>query len=152
MIIKTLSFALALCASAVSAEKVNQYSRHLRFRKDRTFKIVTFSDLAMNDNSEDYLQTQSLIEKVLTHEDPDLIVLTGDVVDPAFGDDYAYHFTSALELIKSNNLPYVWTGGNHVPGMTKHKMYETDYSYGRSLSHTGYVWDQHVEDFDGKSY
>ena len=33
----------------------DQYSRVLRFQEDDTFTIVTFSDIAMNNNSEDYL-------------------------------------------------------------------------------------------------
>ena len=38
---------------------------------------------------------------MLNSENPDLVVLTGDVVDPAHADDYGYHFSSALELIKA---------------------------------------------------
>ena len=60
----------------------NQYSRTLKFRPDGSFKIVTFSDLGLSDNAEDYLQTQGLIETVLNSESPDLVVLTGDIVDP----------------------------------------------------------------------
>lgn len=92
----------------------DQYSRTLKFRPDGSFKIVTFSDLSLSDNSEDYLSTQGLIETVLNSESPDLVVLTGDIVDPSHADDYSYHFSSALELIKERQVPYVWTGGNHI--------------------------------------
>jgi len=36
----------------------------------------------MGDNAEDYLQTQALVENLVYQERPDLILLTGDVVDP----------------------------------------------------------------------
>lgn len=55
-----------------------------------------------------------LIETVLNTESPDLIVLTGDIVDPNHADDYGYHFSSALELIKERQVPWVWTGGNKI--------------------------------------
>jgi hypothetical protein len=51
----------------------------------------------MNDNSEDYLQTQSLLETVLNTESPDLVVLVGDIVDPAHADEYKFHWQSAME-------------------------------------------------------
>ena len=132
----------------------NQYSRTLKFRADDSFKIVTFSDLNLGDNSEDYLQTQSLIEKVLNSENPDLIVLTGDIVDPAHSDsdDYGYHFSSALELIKARNVPYVWTGGSKIESQSPADLHEIDYSFGRELSWTGYVWDMHATSSKGKTY
>jgi len=101
--LKTIAIGISALTTAVFAqdEEHNQYSRTLKFQPDGTFKIVTFSDLEMNNNSEDYLQTQALIESVLNIEDPDLIVLTGDVVDVKEADEYAYHFSSALELIKA---------------------------------------------------
>lgn len=107
----------------------------------------------MNNDSEDYLQTISLMEAVLNKESPDLIVLTGDVVDPkATDDDYSYHFSSAMELIKSREIPYVWTGGNPIEGKTNYDLHEIDYSIGHSLSFTGYVWDQHVIHKKTKNY
>ena len=85
----------------------------------------------MNNNSEDYLQTQSLIETLLNKEKPDLVVLTGDVVDPSEGlEDYDYHFTSALELIKARQVPWIWTGGSKVEGKSGYDLHELDYGYG----------------------
>jgi hypothetical protein len=143
---------LGLCASTAHAEH-NQYSRHLRFKPDGTFKIVTFSDLALSGIEEDYTMTQALIETVLNSEKPDLVVLTGDIVDPEnAADDYAFHFSSALELIKARRVPWVWTGGNKIEGQNGASLQETDYSYGMNLSWTGYVWDMHLENPAGKTY
>ena len=61
---------------------------------------------------------------------PDLVVLTGDIVDPSVQDEFSYHFSSALEIIKSRGIPYIWTGGNPVQGKTNQELHEIDYSYG----------------------
>ena len=106
---------------------------------------MTFSDLYFNDNSEDYLQTQGLIETGLTEERPDLVVLTGDVVDPNAEGEYPYHFTSALELLKARHVPYMWTGGSKVKDKTMSELHEIDYGFGGALSYTGYLWDMHTE-------
>jgi len=86
-----------------------------------------------------------LIEKVLNKEKPDLVVLTGDVVDPNSVDEYPYHFTSALELLKGRHVPYVWTGGSKIEGHTMQELHEIDYGSGMSLSWTGYLWDMHTD-------
>ena len=86
------------------------------------------------------------MEKILNNEDPDLVVFTGDVVDPACAaKDFSYHFTSALELIKNRKIPYMWTGGSNIDGLSRMKMHEIDYGYGMSLSYTGHLWDLHME-------
>ena len=51
------AFSLALLGFGAEAAKHDQYARTLKFNSDGHFKIVTFSDLYFNDNSEDYLQT-----------------------------------------------------------------------------------------------
>ena len=57
--LKTIAISISVLSTAVFAqdEEHNQYSRTLKFQPDGTFKIVSFSDLALNNNSEDYLQT-----------------------------------------------------------------------------------------------
>ena len=89
---------------------------------------------------------------MLNNEQPDLVVLTGDIVDPSELEDYDYHFTSALELIKARQVPWVWTGGNKVDGRSSYDLHELDYGYGMQLSWTGYVWDAHVSNPNQKTY
>ena len=98
------------------------------------------------------MQTQGLIETVLNTESPDLVVLTGDIVAPDHADDYGYHFSSALELIKERNVPWIWTGGNKIEQQSNSDLHEIDYSFGRDLSWTGYVWDMHAMGTHGKTY
>ena len=47
--------ALSLSVQAQESDKHDQYSRSLKFRPDGSFKIVTFSDLMENEDSENYL-------------------------------------------------------------------------------------------------
>ena len=70
-------------------------------------------------------------------------MLTGDIVDPNHSEDYSYHFSSALELIKGRQVPWVWTGGNKIAQQSPYELHEIDYSFGMDLSWTGYVWDMH---------
>ena len=141
-----------LLSSAALADVHDEYTRHLKFNADGSFKVVTFSDLGLNESSEDYLQTQGLIESVLNSEKPDFVVITGDIVDPKHSDDYSYHFSSALELIKARRIPWTWTGGNKIEGKSMSDLHEVDYSYGMDLSWTGYFWDMHQESPRGKTY
>lgn len=89
---------------------------------------------------------------MLNEESPDLVMLVGDIVDPAHANEYAFHFSSALELIKARNIPYVWTGGNKINGQDSYSLHEIDYSFGMNLSYTGYAWDIHSMSPDGKVY
>ena len=44
-----------LLSSAALADVHDEYTRHLKFNADGSFKVVTFSDLGLNESSEDYL-------------------------------------------------------------------------------------------------
>ena len=57
--LKSIAIGISALTTAAFAqdEDHNQYSRTLKFQPDGTFKIVTLSDLELNNNSEDYLQT-----------------------------------------------------------------------------------------------
>ena len=104
----------------------------MKFREDGTFKFLNFSDLLVDDSSEDWLQTQGLIERVLNQEEPDLIILTGDIVKRLDSYEYGYDslFGSAMQVIKARKIPYVWTGGNSVNGLTPYELHEIDYTFG----------------------
>ena len=61
-----------------------------------SFTIVQLNDLMIDGTSESYLETQSLIENVIYNLKPDLIVLTGDTVDPNKSEDYSKLYESAM--------------------------------------------------------
>ena len=67
-------------------------------------------------------------------------------MQPDIVDDYADLFSKALDLLRQENIPYVWTGGNPVENKKHEKrldasfLHEIDYEFGHSLSWTGYLW------------
>ena len=126
----------------------HKYTRYLKFNEDGKFKFVNFSDLMLDDGSEDWLKTQGLVEKILNQEEPDLVVLTGDIVKPMsdYENGFDSAFGSALQAIKQRKIPYVWTGGNPIDGLSNYELHEIDYLFGGQYSWTGYVWDLGHED------
>ena len=57
---------------------------------------MQLNDLMIDGTSESYLETQSLIENVIYNLKPDLIILTGDTVDPSKSEDYSKLYESAM--------------------------------------------------------
>src|ERR1041384_7668106 len=56
-------------------------SHILRFRTDQTFTLVQFTDLHWKNGEPEDLKTRALMEQVLELEKPDLVLLTGDVIE-----------------------------------------------------------------------
>lgn len=107
--------------------KNNEYLWNLRFNQDsKMFKIAQLSDLMTNGVAEDYLKTQSLIENIVYNVKPDLFVITGEIVDPAKGDEFENLYHNAMEFIKNSGIPWVWTGGSNVEGMSREEMLRID--------------------------
>jgi predicted MPP superfamily phosphohydrolase len=50
----------------------------LKFKTDGTFKIVAFGDIHWNGNTAEDQQTLQAMDAILTAENPDLVVYTGD--------------------------------------------------------------------------
>jgi len=116
----------------------------LRFEGNDNFVILQLSDLMMDDDAESYLQTQALIENLVYQERPDLVLLTGDIVDPAIVQgkhDYSRYFGQAMEFILQSQIPWIWTGGNPVNGVDRKTLLQIDKEYGGDLSWSGYKWD-----------
>jgi predicted MPP superfamily phosphohydrolase len=53
---------------------------------------VQFSDIWVDGDAENFLNTQKFIQNLIKKEQPDLIVITGDVVDPAQESTYEGHW------------------------------------------------------------
>jgi predicted MPP superfamily phosphohydrolase len=88
-------------------EDVKKYTRHLKFHKDGSFRVLQLSDIYVDGNAENFLNTQALIENLILKEEPDLVVITGDTVKTDSADGYQGHFESALEKLKSAGIPWV---------------------------------------------
>jgi hypothetical protein len=85
----------------------------LRFRRDSRFRIVQFTDTHFCDGSAADRRTASLMERVLDVERPDLVALTGDVIDGARAGDPAAAWGAAVAPIVSRGLPWAAVFGNH---------------------------------------
>lgn len=60
---------------------------------------------------------------------PDLFVITGDIVDPAKSADFESLYKSAMEFIKNSGIPWVWTGGSQIEGLTREQVLRIDQEY-----------------------
>src|SRR5262245_35510295 len=85
----------------------------LRFRADGTFTIVQFTDLHFTATEPMDDQTVALMAQVLAAEQPDLVVLTGDVIDGGRCPDPAAAWRMAVSPIVAKGLPWAAVFGNH---------------------------------------
>ncbi|MGG1550351.1 metallophosphoesterase family protein [Paenibacillus ferrarius] len=92
----------------------------LIFRENGTFTIVQFTDIHWKDNGERDQSSRQLMEDVLDHEQPDLVVFTGDVIytgpvsegSPACTDAIAA-FQAATQAVAARGIPWAAVFGNH---------------------------------------
>ena len=93
---------------------LNAYSKQpvLRF-KDHKFKIVQFTDLHLingNDFAEKNDSTYALMRSVIKLENPDLVVLTGDIV---VSGGAARIWKEVVQPMTEAKVPFAVTFGNH---------------------------------------
>jgi 3',5'-cyclic AMP phosphodiesterase CpdA len=86
---------------------------NLKFRSDGTFTIVQFTDLHWTDGGKKDSLTRSLMERVLEEERPDLVVLTGDVIDSLRCTDPVRSYRDALSVVERSGIPWAAIFGNH---------------------------------------
>ena len=83
----------------------------LKFHKDKTFKIVQFTDVHYCYNKQDTSQLAlDCINSVLDAEKPDLVIVTGDLI---FSPPAIPGLAKVLEPIIKHNVPYAIAWGNH---------------------------------------
>lgn len=85
----------------------------LRFRTDGTFTIVQFTDTHFTNTEPSDEQTVALMAAVLEAEKPDLVMLTGDVIDGGRCADPGAAWRLALSPIVARGLPWAAVFGNH---------------------------------------
>ena len=83
--------------------------------KNKTFKIVQFTDTHFGNlpHHEDDIRTFNLIDEILTDEQPDLIVHTGDIMwsDGVKNSDKVFQIV--MEYFNKYDIPFAITFGNH---------------------------------------
>lgn len=117
----------------------------LKFNKDKTFKIVQFTDT--QDDQEIDPRTVQLIEAVLDAEKPDLVVFTGDNIrsGPLTAEDVKTAIDSVVAPVDSRAIPWLITFGNHdedhttSTGMDKAAQLEYYMSYAYNINQVGPV-------------
>lgn len=111
----------------------------MQFGKDNTFRVVQFSDLWADGDSQHFIDTTDFVEKLLKKEKPNLVVITGDTVDPS-SKTYQGHWESIMQKIKDANVPYVSTGGSLLNGTKRSDALDIDRNFGGDLSWSGFKW------------
>ncbi len=85
----------------------------LRFTASGDFTIVQFTDTHIKNGEVEDCQTQSLMERVLEVERPQLVVLTGDVIEGEPCRDPAWAWRFAVEPMERRGIPWAAAFGNH---------------------------------------
>ena len=81
----------------------------------------------MNDGiPSNYIRTQAIIENIVQNVQPNLIVLTGDTVNPANFAQYESLYTQAMSFIVKSGIPWVWTGGSNIRGFSRDQLLGMD--------------------------
>ena len=100
-----LVFSVAMCGGL--------YAQSLKFGSDKKFKIVQLTDLHWVESDSYKLKNDStchLIREVIRIEDPDLVVLTGDVV---VSWNAKKGWEKLTKIFGETKTPFVVTFGNH---------------------------------------
>ncbi|WP_455628549.1 metallophosphoesterase family protein [Parabacteroides chinchillae] len=94
----------------------------LKFNKDKTFKIVQFTDLHVvwQDQRSDIAFER--MNQVLDVEKPDLVVFTGDIIYSKPADQ---NLRNVLKTVSDRKIPFAITFGNHdhEQGMTNDQLF-----------------------------
>ncbi|WP_255570192.1 metallophosphoesterase family protein [Cohnella sp. CFH 77786] len=85
----------------------------LFYREDGTFKIVQFTDLHWGEGNENDRRTRLLMERVLVEERPDLVVLTGDLIESGTCSVPVRSIRDAVAPMEESATPWAAVFGNH---------------------------------------
>ena len=85
----------------------------LKFRSDRRFKIVQFTDIHWTNGELPDQQSADLMVQVAAAEAPDLIVLTGDILSGGGCNDAADSLQKVVRIVEGCGTPWAAVFGNH---------------------------------------
>ncbi|WP_123041007.1 metallophosphoesterase family protein [Cohnella candidum] len=85
----------------------------LVFNDEGLFKIVQFTDLHWGDGNENDMKTRRVMERVLEEERPDLVVITGDVIESGTCTTPAHSIREAAASLVKAGTPWAVVFGNH---------------------------------------
>jgi hypothetical protein len=112
--------------SLLSHSQNNGIKRDLRFNQDGKFRIVQFTDIHFKSDSYRSDSALMLMKDVIEKENPDLVILTGDVVT---SENAFQGWLSVSKIMIDAHVPWAAVLGNHDPefknGITKKEIMET---------------------------
>lgn len=88
-------------------------STSLRFSEDGAFTIAVFEDVHWHNGGADDRRSAALMEAILDAEEPDLVVINGDLIHGSACHDPAQSWRDALQPVLERGLPWAATFGNH---------------------------------------
>jgi hypothetical protein len=86
---------------------------NMTFNPNGQFKIVQFTDLHWGDGDDNDRKTRELMQRVLAEERPDLVVVTGDMIEDGNCTDPKRSIRQAVEPMEENGTPWALVFGNH---------------------------------------
>lgn len=99
--ISSLAFSLHKAAKSIEFKTINYYAKDLK----RNYKLVFISDIHLDFKFKNRIFS-NMMDKI-SLENPDLIIIGGDLLDPGFKlDEYIYR-------IKKMKIPIIFVYGNH---------------------------------------
>ncbi|MCR2807806.1 metallophosphoesterase family protein [Paenibacillus soyae] len=92
---------------------MNEQQKALRFNEEGAFTILQFTDLHWTNGDEPDRRTESLMERVIAQEKPDLIVFTGDLIYSEECENIAEALKGAVSAASRSGVPWAAVLGNH---------------------------------------
>ncbi len=107
-----MSFTLCICTSAVGfAANDGTTAEALRFGEDGKLRIMHVTDCHLHyDNVE---ETTWLIASACDRENPDVIMLTGDIAMNPDAEEYIYCLDKLMTVFEEREIPVAFAHGNH---------------------------------------
>ena len=87
-------------------------SKTLKFRDDKTFTIVQFTDSHWHNGEPLDRQTQELMEMVVDHTKPDLVALTGDILSGGNCVNPRESLRQVVSIFEERSMPWAFAIGN----------------------------------------
>ena len=85
----------------------------LRFQEDGKFTIVQFTDIHWHNGEPADRQSAALMEQIATAVQPDLVVLTGDILSGGGCQDACASMREVVRIVEQWNIPWAAVFGNH---------------------------------------
>ncbi len=110
-IILVFVLAFSMCTLAFAQGNTNE----LKFNSNGKFKIMQMNDIQDTNNFNSL--TKSFMEKALAQENPDLVVIVGDMLSDVFPlpneEKIEETLRTIAEILEASNTPFAVTYGNH---------------------------------------